>query len=58
MEHDRMCPLMNCMIDDGMCFDIHMVAEGCAPPRTVPVIVQENERRAEICLQCQYHRND
>mgnify|MGYP000511948934 CR=1 FL=1 len=25
------CPLMDECVDDAICFDIHMVVEGCAP---------------------------
>ena len=30
------CPLMKEKIDDGICFDISMVAEQMAPERTAP----------------------
>ena len=33
---DRFSPLMNKIIDDETCFDIHMVIEGLAPNRTAP----------------------
>lgn len=58
MENKLRCPLMDEYIDDGVCFDIHMVVEGLAPLRTVPKGVQENEKRREICINCPHHRND
>lgn len=30
------CPLMDECVDDAICFDIHMVVEGCAPKFTAP----------------------
>lgn len=30
------CPLMKEIIEDGVCFDISMVAEGLAPEYTAP----------------------
>lgn len=49
------CPLLGREIEDGICFDISMVAEGMAPERTAP-----KEARVpgfkEICLNCKEHR--
>ena len=45
-------------IEDGICFDIHMVVERLAPLRIVPEKVQENAKRDEICNHCTHHRND
>ena len=49
------CPLLGREIEDGICFDISMVAEGMAPERTAP-----KEARIpgfkEICLNCREHR--
>ena len=58
MDQITLCPLMEEAIDEGTCFDIHMVVEGIAPLRTVSKKVQENEKRVEICNQCPHHRND
>ena len=52
------CPLMGEWIEDGICFDIHMVVERLAPLRIVPEKVQENAKRDEICNHCTHHRND
>lgn len=54
----NICPLMNKEIDDGMCFDISMVSEELAPERTMPDEVASIECHREICLTCEYHRND
>lgn len=50
------CPLMETEIDDGICFDIHMVAEGLAPARTAPGKAVQKEDFAQICLECENHR--
>lgn len=52
------CPIMKEMIEDGVCFDIHMFVEGLAPSRTVPKKVAENPKYKEICLSCPNHRED
>lgn len=57
MEKIR-CPLMEDMIDDVICFDIHMAIEGLAPKWTAPEKVFQNERYEEICLRCPNHRED
>lgn len=58
MNQIDFCPLIGGPIDDGTCFDIHMVVENLAPLWTVPEKVQENEKRVEICTTCPHHRND
>ena len=51
------CPILKKKIEDSICFDISMVAEGIAPRWTAPddaVIVDEFER---ICLNCKNHKD-
>lgn len=50
------CPLLNKEIEDGICFDITMVAEHAAPERTAPKEAREIEGYREICLNCENHR--
>lgn len=50
------CPLMGEKIEDVMCFDICMVAEGLAPARTAPERAVNAEEFKRICLECPKHR--
>lgn len=52
------CPLMGEPVDDGICFDIHMVVEGCAPEYTAPKKAVQTPGYKDICLKCKNHRND
>lgn len=52
------CPLMGQEIEDGICFDIHMVVEGGAPLWTAPQEAVEADNFREICLSCPNHRDD
>lgn len=53
------CPLMdNDLIDEGTCFDIHMVVSGEAPRFTVPEKIFHKNNYVEICMKCKYHRFD
>ena len=52
------CPLMEMEIDDGICFDIHMVVEDMAPDWTAPDKAQSREDFKEVCLKCEYHVYD
>ena len=52
------CPLMGGKIDDGICFDIHMVVEGAAPEWTAPEKAVRIKGYKEICLNCPNHRDD
>lgn len=52
------CPLMGDKIDDGICFDIHMVVEGIAPESTAPEKVVRVPGYKDICLKCPNHRED
>lgn len=52
------CPLMKEIIEDGVCFDISMVAEGLAPEYTAPKKIQNYENYKDICLSCKNHRYD
>lgn len=54
----RYCPLLEKQIDDGTCFDIHMVVEGLAPDRTAPEKAVNHPRRDEVCLKCEHHDMD
>lgn len=53
-----LCPLTNTEIDSGICFDIHMVVEGCAPDYTAPHEAVSIENFKDICNSCKYHRDD
>ncbi len=50
------CPLMG-VIEDSICFDISMVAEGLAPLRTAPNQATEITDFKKICLNCKNHRD-
>ncbi|MEX2994783.1 hypothetical protein [[Clostridium] scindens] len=52
------CPLMGGNIDDAVCFDIHMVVEGCAPESTAPSKAVQTPGYRDICLKCPNHRED
>lgn len=52
------CPLMGEMIEDTICFDIHMVVEGGAPELTAPKKAVQTPGFREICLKCPNHRED
>lgn len=53
------CPLMDGKpIDRGTCFDIHMVAEGDAPPYTAPTEAVRKDNFQKTCQNCPYHRDD
>lgn len=52
------CPLMGDRIDDGICFDIHMVVEGMAPESTAPEKAVRVPGYKDICLKCPNHRED
>ena len=57
MKHQIIiCPLMGKEIDDGLCFDIHMVSEGLAPERTIPKEAREVLDYQKICLSCENHK--
>lgn len=51
------CPLLEREIDDGICFDITMVAERMAPERTAPQEATKIDGYREICLNCINHRD-
>ena len=57
MENKVMCPLMGEMIDDAVCFDIHMVVEDSAPNWTAPEKIVAIQHYKEICLNCPNHRD-
>lgn len=50
------CPILKKKIEDSICFDISMVAEGIAPPRTAPTAAISVENFKEICLNCKNHK--
>lgn len=51
------CPLQNREIDDGVCFDISMVAEKMAPENTAPEEATKIPDYRNICLKCKHHRD-
>lgn len=51
------CPLMEKEIEDGICFDISMVAENMAPERTAPEEARNKEGYRDICLKCKNHKD-
>lgn len=52
------CPLMQEVIEDVVCFDIHMVVEKAAPEYTAPQKAVQTPGFREICLNCPNHRDD
>ena len=54
----KYCPLVEDFIDDGICFDIHMVVESDAPDWTAPEKAVKHKDRNQICKTCKYQRND
>lgn len=53
------CPLMdNELIEEEICFDIHMVVDAGAPERTAPAKAVNTDGFREICRKCKYHRDD
>ena len=53
------CPLMGGSdIDVTDCFRIHCVVSGEAPKWTAPEQAVETPDFQNICLACQYHRDD
>ena len=51
------CPLMEEKIEDGICFDISMVAEGMAPIYTAPKKAANKPEFKRICLECPKHKD-
>ncbi len=51
-----LCPIVNRLIDEGECFDVHGVfyhtPESCISSEF------QIDGYKEICLNCQYHRED
>lgn len=58
MDNKIQCLLMGEFIEEGTCFDIHMVIEEGAPKWTAPEKAVNNPNLKEICLKCPSHRND
>lgn len=52
------CPLIEEIIEEIICFDIHMVVEKLAPKWTAPKKIYEVEDYENICLNCKNHRFD
>lgn len=50
------CPLLGREIEDGICFDITMVAEGTGPKWTAPDEATAICGFEAICLRCKNHR--
>lgn len=57
-EYPVFCPLCGRFVDEGICFDIHMVVCGEAPMYTMPKEVLEHKDFKDICERCKYHRTD
>ncbi len=51
------CPILKKKIEDSVCFDISMVAEGIAPQRTAPSEAISVEGFQKICLNCKNHKD-
>mgnify|MGYP000912128902 CR=1 FL=1 len=58
MKNKIYCPLVKEKIDDGECFDIHMVVGHEAPKRTIRKEILEIKDYEKICLACSNHRDD
>lgn len=43
---------------EEICFDIHMVVEGCAPKFTAPKKAVQTPDFRKICMNCPNHRDD
>lgn len=53
------CPLLHDeLINEEICFDIHMVVCGDAPEYTAPSDIFANADYKSVCQNCQYHRED
>ena len=53
------CPLLGWKdIDEGTCFDIHMVVEGNTPKWTAPEEIYQHDDYVNICRNCKFHRDD
>lgn len=57
MKNKIQCPLVKQAIEDGICFDISMVAEDLAPTRTISDEVKKIDNYKKICLSCEFHRD-
>ena len=55
-EKTVMCPILKKKIDDAICYDIHMNAEGLAPDWTVSEEVRLVPEYEKICMACENHR--
>lgn len=49
------CPLMEQTIDDGICFDICLVAEHMAPAWSAPKKAVAVDDFESICMKCEFH---
>lgn len=57
-RNNKKCLLLQENIDEGTCFDIHMVVEGLAPEWTAPKRAVQVKDFKEKCRNCPYHRED
>ena len=52
---DVQCPLMGGIIENEVCFDICLVAEGTSPEYELPVGMEWTPEKAKICMECKNH---
>ncbi len=55
MENEYMCPLLNRVIDDGLCYDINMVAYGFIKPDILDDKIEREEAKT-ICDNCEFNQ--
>lgn len=49
------CPICNAEIDEFVCADICLVAEGVSPEDELPIGMALKESDIDICLKCHFH---
>lgn len=49
------CPVMNKAIEEVVCFDICLVAEGTSPESELPIGFTLTDELAQRCLNCPNH---
>ena len=50
----RYCSYLEEYIEDGLCYDLQMVAGNCIKPSALPEIRMDAEKCAECCSECRY----
>ena len=51
------CPIMGKIIENEVCFDICLVAEGASPKSELPIGMELTESKRHQCMQCKNHMN-